>query len=896
MQGTAPREAPTELRCPRATPRRDGDVQAAARRIRDRRDAGGGAARWVRDLSIAWLVAVAGCGGGGGQPPDAGAVDAAPQIVDAPLAGLTVRVQDAPAQISFVDPSGSVFLAGMPGDAAAPFGAAAFRNATFTWQEGLGNFRFMEDAEPWRSVERFTDIEATAERVTFSFAGGAGVIEEVGEHTIKVTLRRDGADRATIAFACGPDEHFLGFGAQTHDVDHRGHTFPMFVTEQGNGKVPVDEQPDNWFIRGTRHQTGVAIPFFLSSAGYGILGATERRSVWSLCDPDEHPDAWRYEAWEPEATLYVFYGPAPLDVIRRHTDLIGRRQAPPPFVFGPWNDAVGGSASVREVAAVLRDNDIPSSAIWTEDWAGSSGDATNLFLDHNWTPSDTLYPDFSALADELHDAGFKFLGYFSTFAYVDNPGAGYMSDHYQEGVAGGYFVTDDTGATATFSAPRLGLAATLVDLTNPAAVDWMAGYMAAAIDAGLDGWMADYGEWMRLDVHNAAGLDPLVAHNRYPVLWQQLNERVLGERTDGVDRIAFVRSGYTGSQAIDHIVFWGADQATMFEPNDGLPTVLPIGIGLGVSGIPYYGSDIAGYSEWSSDAEGVQGNTNPPSTKELFFRWTTVGALSPIMRTHHGRRAAENWNFRRDADTLAHWKRWAMWHTQLYPYLASLAETAAATGAPLMRAMALAFPDDDRAWTPTDQFLLGDRLLVAPVVVEGATSRDVYLPADTWLPIDGGEPVAGPVTISVDAPVTEIPLYARAGTVLVLLPDTIESLAPATRGDVVTLADVGDDREVRVYLGADGAFEEVGGQLRYALDHERVPGAGVTLTYDGVALAECGTTPDPPCARVDEAGRSAAAWVTGPGTLAIADASGAAASLVVDGGAATRSLLVRVYW
>jgi len=271
-------------------------------------------------------------------------------------------------------------------------------------------------------------------------------------------------------------------------------------------------------------------------------------------------------------------------------------------------------------------------------------------------------------------------------------------------------------------------------------------------------------------------------------------------------------------------VVWGGDQLTEFNARDGLPTVPVLGITLGLSGMPYFGSDIGGY-------------TSPPnhqfSSKELFFRWTTVGALSPIMRTHHGTAPLLEWNFQKDAETLAHYGRWARLHQKLFPYLAAAADEAAATGMPMMRGLMLAFPDDDAVWAIKDEWLLGPSLLVAPVVTEGATARDVYLPSGRWIPLFGGAPVEG--MVHADAPLTEIPVFAQPGTQLDLLGDEVESLTGA----------VPPAAEKWVFLD----------------------GAPASLTWNGAALADCGTAP---CKTSDTF--SATVQVTGGGTLA-ADAT-----------------------
>jgi alpha-glucosidase (family GH31 glycosyl hydrolase) len=181
--------------------------------------------------------------------------------------------------------------------------------------------------------------------------------------------------------------------------------------------------------------------------------------------------------------------------------------------------------------------------------------------------------------------------------------------------------------------------------------------------------------------------------------------------------------------------------------------------------MPYFGSDIAGY-------------TSPPmhdyTSKELFFRWSTVGALSPIMRTHHGTAPKLEWNWQSDAETTAHYARWARQHQKLFPYLSAAADEAAAKGTPMMRALLLQFPDDDSVWSIKDEWMLGPSLLVAPVMTQGATARDVYLPAGKWVPLFGGDIAEG--MVHVDVPLTEIPVFVPVGTSIALLGDEVESL------------------------------------------------------------------------------------------------------------------------
>ena len=793
--------------------------------------------------------------------------------VEVPLADFTVRLEPSPARIVVRSSDGRVLLDGLPGgsvDGEQPHVAAAFRAATPTYQELYGAFNVSENAGAWRPVRRLSRIVPGADGVTFHLDGdasGDGSIRRVADGTLEIELTSTSGNRATAAFRCTPDEHFLGFGAQTFDVDHRGNTVPIWLSEQGIGKVTTDEPPGDWFYRGTRHSTYFPVPFFLSSRGYGVAADTTRRSLFAMCS--ESTDVWRVEAWEGTLRFHLFAGPAPLDVIRQHTALIGRAPAAPDLAFAPWNDAIMGSQNVRTIAGELRANHIPSSVMWTEDWAGGFANGNAYHLSYEWQADRTLYPDIEQLAAELHQKGFRFFGYFNTFVNTDSP-------RFTEGTSGNFLVRDASGAPYLLDGPLFKKVA-LVDLTSTAAQGWMGGFMKQALALGLDGWMADYGEWLPADALLASGEDPEAAHQKYPLAWQALNASVLGEaRADGTERLDFVRSGYEGSQAAPHQVVWGGDQNTEFSVDDGLPTVLPIALGLGVSGVPYFGSDIGGY---------LSRPNMPHTTKELFFRWSALGALSPVMRTHHGSEPLLNWHFDSDAETLAHFRRWASFHLRLLPYFRAQAKLAAATGAPIMRALGVDFPDDAQAWTTADEYLLGPSLLAAPVVQMGTSARSVYLPAGRWLPFaperPGAPPVDGPTMIMAQAPVGELPLYARAGTILLLLPSSIETVVPAQGIDLAG----SNAREVIAFAGADGSFAE-DGAASYALSGPGgAPTAGA-LSWAGQPLTACAATPAAPCGAIDLAAREAVAQVNGDGVLVLSDGAQPLATLTVSGAAA----------
>ncbi len=679
------------------------------------------------------------------------------------------------------------------------------------------------------------------------------------------------ATKLSWGFACDKADHFAGFGAQTWDADHRGQTVPTFVTEGGIGKSETDDYSALWMLQGQRHSSHAPLPEYLSSRGYLFVAETDRRATFALCSEAE--SAARVEIDMP-AILHVFDGPEPAVAIERATGVFGRPRMPPPVAFAPWLDAVFGSENVRRVAQKLRDELIPVSVIWTEDWRGGDWEGENYALKEEWEVDRTLYPDIEAVADDLHGLGFDFHVYFNPFIYMD-------SKAWTETEPNGYLVKKTSGEPYTFTGAKF-TECGLIDLDNPDARAWASSKMEAAIALGADGWMNDFAEWLPTDGVTAAG-PSYMSHNLYPVQWQEVARAAIDAQTDGVQRLFFGRSGWFGTPALTD-VFWAGDQRTTFDEDDGFPTLIPQAIGLGIVGISTYGHDIAGY----------QSATNPGSTKELFFRWTSLGAWSPVMRTHHGNQPNKEWSWEKDADTIAHFKRYAELHMSLVPTLTALAREAADTGMPMWRGLALHYPEDAAVWPIKDQILLGRSIMISPVIVEGASSRPVYFPEGRWFDWNGEAAVDGPLTETVESSMEEIAVYARAGAIVPMYPDGVMTLVRGS-AEVPDASLVGDDRIVRVFLGDSGNIVEDGG-LAYELTALAELGDSLSLEFEGegadqVKLAACDSELTAPC--VETNGREIVAHVLGAGKFTVLSGQTAAAEFVVSGGDPGRVLTVR---
>jgi alpha-glucosidase len=824
-------------------------------------------------------VAVA-CGGSHAKP--------APPVSFG-VGGFTITVAPGTANLSVAGPGGAPLLDGIDAsddvgtpqsanDDAPPMTGFAVRDLGSTIQMSYGSFSIADDtSQSWRVVRRAV---VTGANVDLLDGGGTRVAslaasqgDDANHLVVSITPGDDAPPasgdaaaphrRISWGFGCTPDDHFAGFGAQTWGVDARGETIPIWVQEEGVGKdLTTDDPTGAWFLVGRRHSAYMPLPEFLAKRGYVAVAGTVARSTFALCS--ERSDVARMELELP-VTVNLFYGPDPHDALSRATAHFGRPRVPPAFAFAPWNDAIFGSANVLRVAGKLREVGAPSSVIWTEDWRGATWNGDSYTLKEEWDVDRTLYPDFESVADNLHASGFKWLVYFNSFVEQD-------SAAWPETAPNGYLIRQADGTPYTFQDAKF-QPASMVDLSQPAAVAWAVGKMQAAIALGADGWMGDFGEWLPTDavLTGGSGLDE---HDDYPRLWQVAQRQALDAAiaADGVERLSFVRSGWLGTPQLAD-VFWAGDQRTDFEVDDGLPTVLPIGIGVGLAGVSTFGSDVAGY----------QTATNLPSTKELFFRWTELGAWSPVMRTHHGTEPKLEWSWESDDDSTAQWVRYAKLHVALAPTLRSLAQAAHDTGISIWRPLAVEFPSDAAAWPVADEVMLGPGVLVAPVQAEGATSRSVYLPAGTWFPWSGGPSIPGGQTVTAQAPMTEIPVYAKAGTLVVAYPDGVETLVKEP-SVVAGASTVGDDRVVYAFAGGTAQLTEVAdaGGLTYAL------GAGAGASWNGVALGACDASDTAPCADTTVSGQ-VTAHVTGPGVLVAGGAS-----VTCSGGAGDRALTIVV--
>ncbi len=590
--------------------------------------------------------------------------------------------------------------------------------------------------------------------------------EPQGDGVIAVSVKPSsalGIQAMGIGFVATPDERFFGFGERSNAVNQRGRAVEHFV---GEGPYQDLEYPfvtllvPKWGIRWRKDATYFPMPWLLSSRGYGVLLDNNALSYHRL----DGADGWSVETEETELRFRVFAGPQPADALRRFAQALGTQPRDyAPWFFGPWVQS-----DRDERITELRQADVPTSV-------------TATYL--HYLPCGSQQGNEqaqSARTARLNAQGTAVHTYFNPMICTDYQPA------YGQAQAAGALLKDRVGNPYVYHYTGSTIfTVSQFDFSAPAGVEFYAGLAGEAIGHGYEGWMEDFGEYTPLDAVAADGATGTKLHNRY------VRDYHCGifEGLKGVGKplARFVRSGWTGSAACSPIV-WGGDPTTSMG-FDGLESSIYQALSLGTSGVGIWGSDIGGFFALGPNT----------LSGETLDRWVQFGAFSSVMRTQaNGFHLPESprpqiW----DAAHLAHWRRYAKLHTQLWPYLQAAVEEYYASGLPIMRHHVLTHPGDAQAIARDDQYLFGPSLLVAPMIREGARERSVYLPEGAWIDwwrsveyresdgsfhLKSATVLDGAGEATLPAPREQIPLLVKAGAMLAMLTP-----------DVHTLAEHGDD-------------------------------------------------------------------------------------------------------
>jgi alpha-D-xyloside xylohydrolase len=474
------------------------------------------------------------------------------------------------------------------------------------------------------------------------------------------------------------------------------------------------------------------VPFYLSSAGYGVLVDTPAHVSFEVGSEVVSRNQFSVEG--QQLTYYVIGGPTPKDVLRRYTALTGRPARVPAWSMGLWLSTSFTTDYTEQTTSSfvegMASRDLPLSVFhfdcfWMRQFH---------WCDFLWDP--VAFPDPAGMVRRLKERGLR-------VSLWINPYIAQRSVLFEEGRRLGYLLKRPDGSVWQWDLWQAGMA--IVDFTNPDATAWFRSKLQALLDLGVDCFKTDFGERIPAeDVVWYDGSDPRRMHNYYPHLYNKAVFDLLTEQRGEGDAVLFARSATVGGQQFP--VHWGGDCESTFE---AMAESLRGGLSLASSGFGYWSHDIGGF-EGTPDAA-------------VFKRWVPFGLLSSHSRLHGSGSYRVPWAF--DEEAVEVLRKFTKLKLSLMPYLAAVAEEAHASGTPMMRPMVLEFPTDPGVAYLERQYMLGPDLLVAPVMSKDGEVR-FYLPEGTWTHLLTGERLTGSRWVTETHGFDSLPVLVREGAVI----------------------------------------------------------------------------------------------------------------------------------
>lgn len=559
-----------------------------------------------------------------------------------------------------------------------------------------------------------------------------------------------------------PEARVFGLGERAAPLNLRPGSYRLWNTDVGGAYGPGDDP------------LYLSVPLYMclhASGGYLLYFENSHDGRVELGDVAEV----RFLGGRHQ---YVFIGGEPPSTLQRLSRLIGRPAMPPRWALGFHQSRWGytDEADVMEVIEGFERHDLPLSAL-------------HLDIDYMrgyrvFTVDRERFPDLAGLSEACK----RRLG--ARLVAIIDPGV--KIDHeyelYRDGIERSAFCRLPNGR------PLRGAvwpgAVRYPDFTDPEARVWWGRHYSGLLDSGVAGIWHDMNEptsfaaWGDTTFplptqHSLEGQtgDHRAAHNVYGHLMNQAGFEAMRRLRPNRRPFVLTRSGYAGCSR--YAWNWTGDTASTWE---ALEQTVPTVLGLGLSGVAFTGPDIGGFS----------GDPDP----ELLVRWFQLGALLPFFRTHSSKSSTprEPWQF--GEPTLGILRQVLELRQSLIPYLYTLAAQSHHTGWPLARPLFWDHPREKYLWDVQDAYLLGDRLLIAPVLQRGRDTREVRLPPGRWYDFWDNTSYLGPGEVRLSAPLEYIPILIRAGSVIPMVDDQGLALhlypGPETVPDQPLYSDPGD--------------------------------------------------------------------------------------------------------
>lgn len=550
-----------------------------------------------------------------------------------------------------------------------------------------------------------------------------------GPYLEGLQLKRDGFELPLL-----DGTRCYGLGEKTGYLDHRGRRFQMYNTDDPS---PHLENLDPMYV---------SIPWlvlFREGRVCGLFLDDPGRSTWDLGRTD--PDLLTAESERGELDLYLVAGPSFEKLLERFSGLTGRMPMPPRWALGYQQSrwSYPSAEEILRVAAEYRRREIPCDVLYADiDYM----DGYRVFT---WDPE--RFPDPRGLTDTLRADGFKLVP-------IIDPGVKIDKDFpvYQDGLEKEVFCRRDDQPYTGEVWPGL---VHFPDFFRPEVRSWWGEQHKKLLRDGVAGIWNDMNEpavfdtpthTMPEDVLHGDGVPHSSVHNLYGWEMDRATFEALSRLRPQERPFLLSRAGYAGIQR--YAAVWTGDNVSLWPL---LEQSLPMLMNLGLSGVPFVGADVGGFS---ADCSG-----------ELLARWTQLGAFYPFFRNHaaQGTRSQEPWVFGPAIERIC--RRYIRLRYELLPYLYTAFWRTSQFGMPLLRPLVFDFPNDPDVGAIFDQALVGPSLMVAPITRPQSEHRAVYFPEGEWRDFWTGEVISsgpGGQWQLVQAPLDRLPLFVRSGAVI----------------------------------------------------------------------------------------------------------------------------------
>jgi alpha-glucosidase len=557
-----------------------------------------------------------------------------------------------------------------------------------------------------------------------------------------------------VAKKFGFDEHFYGLGEKAARLDKRRGSFVNWNSDTPGyteGKDPIYQTVP--FYTGLQDGRAYGIFFDNSYRSYFDFAKSSQRRVW-------------FGAEGGELNYYFFYGPSLKKVLSRYADLTGHIPLPPRWALGNQQSrwSYYPDTMVDDVVREYRKRDLPL-------------DVIHLDIDYMqgyrvFTWDGQRFPNPKALSERLGaqgvkvinivDPGIKYQPVPKSAARITSVKPELESQQqryyvFEQGLQNNYFQHRRSG---DLFIPKVWPGESVfVDYTLPAAREWWGDLHRAYTDNGVAGIWNDMNEPSDFVDQTGKNQSDVVSYDEGEKSTHAKNRNVFAllmarATYEGLERLrpnqrpyVITRAGYAGIQR--YSTMWTGDTNSTWE---ALGMNIPMFATLGLSGEPFVGSDVGGFIGRGSG--------------ELLVRAYQVSFLAPFCRNHKviDGYDQEPWRFGKYYEDII--RKYLKLRYQLLPFLYTTLEGAHQNGVPLFRPLMLNYQDDPNTYNLDDEFMIGNDLLVAPVVKPDVTRRLVYLPKGKWYDYWTNKEYEGGAMIAAEAPLETVPMYVRAGAII----------------------------------------------------------------------------------------------------------------------------------